>query len=404
MRVTIIADDLTGALDSGVHFLPAQVEVAVLADAECYQNPENLPCVLSINADTRHDTAQEAYEKVFSLTSAARKAGARCVVKKTDSALRGNVGAELAAAYDAMGVRRLHFLPALPGIGRVTKGGVQLVDGVSVSASSFGRDPFEPVVCSRIDHLVKTQTDIPVCLVAVGEPVPTGFSGIIVYDATTAEDMRSRVQELADMGELDVVAGCAGLTEALSGVLGLGKDDTPEAAPRGGNLLVACGSVSPVSHAQCAYAREAGAAVFPVAGHQKCNQAWTGSPEGAAFVEKVGKSWENSPLTVIDGSRHENLEGLVPEDADVRQTVADSIANILLHVCEQKIYGRVLVTGGDILASFLAQAGVKRLRPASETVGGIVAMEVTLGAGHLVLAAKSGGFGEKELFVDLSRN
>lgn len=399
---TIIADDLTGALDAGVCLLPSHVEVAVLPDAAQGVDAQKHPTVLSVNADTRHVAPAEAYKKVFSLASSARENGSCCVIKKTDSALRGNVGAELAAAYRAVGAKRLHFLPAFPAIGRITRDGVQLIDGTPVAQSPFGSDPFEPVTSSRVDEIIGQQSDVAVRVVPAGDPVPQDFSGIVVYDALSDADMQSRIEELTGLGELDALAGCAGLTSALTNVLECGADASPVNCDRG-NLLVVCGSVNPVSQEQCSYAREAGASVYSIAEVQKCRRSWQETPEGIQFFERAEKSWESSPLTVIDGSGREDLSKLVPQGEDVRQLVADNVASILLHVCEQGMHGRALVTGGDILVSFLAQAGIERIRPLGELADGIVAMDIELGGQDLMLASKSGGFGNRELFVNLAK-
>ena len=57
-----------------------------------------------------------------------------CVYKKTDSALRGNIGAERSAVLDGSGEKCLSFIPALPGMNRITVGGVHYIDGVPVGS------------------------------------------------------------------------------------------------------------------------------------------------------------------------------------------------------------------------------------------------------------------------------
>ncbi len=400
MRTVLIADDLTGALDAGVCLLPADVTVAVSPTA-AGRLLSTSTTILSINAGTRHLRPEDAASRVHELVTSVRRAGVSVVVKKTDSALRGNVGAELAAAWRASGVARLHFLPALPSMGRTTSQGVQLVDGVPVDESAFGRDPFEPVTCSRIDELITSQALVPVRMVAEGEPVPTAFEGIVVYDATTCEEMLRRVQEIVSMGESGMMAGCAGLATALAEVLGL--RDLPVRAPEGrSNLLVVCGSVNPVSAAQCAYAAEKGAPVMRIGAAEKCDSTWMASHDGEAFVADVVESWRDNPLTVVDGSALENLAGVVAPGLDVRQVVADNIGSMVASFCKRDVCGRLLVMGGDILSSFLGQVGADTVRPLGEVAPGIVGFGLEVGGRPLVAAAKSGGFGNRELFVKMA--
>jgi uncharacterized protein YgbK (DUF1537 family) len=76
--------------------------------------------VLVIDAETRHVSPDQAYRKVFAVAKDAREAGIPYIYKKTDSALRGNIGSELEAAYRAAGEPFLSFVPALPQMRRQT--------------------------------------------------------------------------------------------------------------------------------------------------------------------------------------------------------------------------------------------------------------------------------------------
>ena len=148
LRLLMIADDFTGALDTGVqlaaHGIPTQVVVGQADLSACSST------VLVVDTETRHLSAAKAAEAVARLTRSAVENGVGCIYKKTDSALRGNIGAELAALLKASGARNLPFLPAFPQIGRTTKKGVHYIDGVPVNESPFGIDPFEPVRCAAV--------------------------------------------------------------------------------------------------------------------------------------------------------------------------------------------------------------------------------------------------------------
>lgn len=77
--------------------------------------------VLVLDAETRHVAPEQAYAVVRQTTERALAANVECIYKKTDSALRGNIGAELAAVMDAAGADRLPFIPAFPKTHRTTK-------------------------------------------------------------------------------------------------------------------------------------------------------------------------------------------------------------------------------------------------------------------------------------------
>lgn len=93
IKILIIADDFTGALDTGVKFSSAGARTKVIMDVEMEFTTETEAEALVLCAPTRHLPAQEAYRMIRRITERATAAGIGCILKKTDSALRGNIGA-----------------------------------------------------------------------------------------------------------------------------------------------------------------------------------------------------------------------------------------------------------------------------------------------------------------------
>lgn len=124
IKLLVIADDFTGALDTGVQFAGKGMTTKVLSylpeDGEALQQFQAQ--VLVIDAQTRHLDGGEAYRKVLELVKSAKDAGIPYIYKKTDSGLRGNIGKELDAALTASGEQYLTFIPALPAMDRITVG------------------------------------------------------------------------------------------------------------------------------------------------------------------------------------------------------------------------------------------------------------------------------------------
>lgn len=203
MVLLIIADDFTGALDTGVQFAARGIRTRVVVGANAKLTQQDTD-VLVVDTETRHLPAAQAYAAVEGLVQRAKRAGFAYLYKKTDSALRGNVGAELAALLNASGSRQLVFLPAFPQMNRVTKNGVQYIDDIPVTESPFGVDPFEPVRHAAITDLLAEQTDLPAAsfpaLAAAGS-VPKE-NGILIFDASTVDELRSTGRALLNNGGL----------------------------------------------------------------------------------------------------------------------------------------------------------------------------------------------------------
>ena len=104
IHLFVIADDFTGALDTGVQFASygAATKVVVGTGLQALEADAQTQ-VLVVDAETRHLPAAQAYDTVYRLVRWAKEKKIGCIYKKTDSALRGNIGAELSAALAADG-------------------------------------------------------------------------------------------------------------------------------------------------------------------------------------------------------------------------------------------------------------------------------------------------------------
>jgi len=129
IRLGVVADDLTGANAVGAQLAELHLPTVVTADpgALAVLPPDLSAAVLDV--DSRADAPERAAAKVRAAVTALRGWGAGVLYKKTDSTLRGNLGAELDAFREATGTPALPFLPASPLNARVTVDGVQLVEG-----------------------------------------------------------------------------------------------------------------------------------------------------------------------------------------------------------------------------------------------------------------------------------
>ncbi|MGO7165261.1 four-carbon acid sugar kinase family protein, partial [Rhizobium johnstonii] len=91
-KAAIIADDLTGALDTGTPFVEAGLSVAVAVDVEAAEDAIATGCdVVVINTASRALGEREAAERVRLATEALRGVKPAVVMKKIDSRLKGNV-------------------------------------------------------------------------------------------------------------------------------------------------------------------------------------------------------------------------------------------------------------------------------------------------------------------------
>ena len=406
LRLLMIADDFTGALDTGVqlaaHGIPTQVVVGQADLSACSST------VLVVDTETRHLSAAKAAEAVARLTRSAVENGVGCIYKKTDSALRGNIGAELAALLKASGARNLPFLPAFPQIGRTTEKGVHYIDGVPVNESPFGIDPFEPVRCAEVTELIHLQTEIPAQNLRPGETA-ADKTGILVYDAATAADLETAGRQLFQNGTPPVLAGCAGFAAFLPELLGLSDGsvvETPQLDPR---LLVLCGSVNPITLRQMDTAEKAGFARLRLTPRQKLEPGYWASADGKAALAEIEQMLAANPRCIIEtndaGGNQLTADYAAARGIDLdgmRVGISGSVGQMFGALFGSEHLGTLLLTGGDTLLQCMNSVGARELEPVCELESGIVLARFTYQGRTRYVITKSGGFGQEDLLVELA--
>jgi uncharacterized protein YgbK (DUF1537 family) len=118
----LIADDLTGACDTGVQFARCGLSCRV----ELKLNARGTPPadVLAFNTNSRGDSAGQCRRKIEDLAASCSRLKANAIFKKIDSTLRGNVGEEIATTLRAFQCEAAIIAPAFPAMRRLVRNGV----------------------------------------------------------------------------------------------------------------------------------------------------------------------------------------------------------------------------------------------------------------------------------------
>ena len=411
-KLLIIADDFTGALDTGIQFTKMGVRAKIITDYQYdFQNLKEEYRLLVVNTDTRPLSPKEAYQRVFHLAANARKAGFGYVYKKTDSGLRGNVGAELKAVLDAYEENMAYCIPALPSLHRTTKDGVHYIDGVPVEKSVFGKDPFEPVLKSDVADVIHLQNEIHVEKVPLfsyehvkwEQDEPTVF----LFDAETDYDMYRIAGRLKEHTNYRICAGCAGFAAAYEVLIDFERGN-PHYMQDSDGLLVLCGSVNEITVKQLAYAREHGFSSERLKNEQKLNPEYRTSEAGEAFLDQLYKKICTTDRYLVDTLDEANEEGALDyakrmclSSSQVRFGIADTLGWIAAGMIRRGWNGTLCMTGGDTLMGFMRLTGVTELVPICEIGKGAVLSAMRWNGRRIQVISKSGGFGEETIFQQM---
>lgn len=402
-QVIIIADDLTGAADTGAGFARAG-----LATLVALRPTQKLPAgdVLVLSTESRHLPREAAAERVRrAVAQITRYLGGDppWIYKKVDSTLRGHPGPELAAVMEAMGLERALVAPAFPAQGRTTAGGRQLVDGAPLERTAFGREVHSSDLGALFDagreaHPIRLvglevvrRGPAAVCE-ALGVPGPA----VLVADAENEGDLDILVRAALTC-EVRLLCGSAGLARALADSLAPAFPALAPALPPcpGGSILVVAGSRHPRTARQVAVARKHGAVlVCPAA-------ALLGADNSQGSVERTieriaGQLAEGRDVILSTlGLGHSPLGG---------QGVAARLAQVARGLAAGRQAGGLVLTGGDIAAAVCASLEAPALRLYGEVEPG-VPWGVLVGGmlPHLPVVTKAGGFGTDAALVTAIR-
>ena len=400
-RLAVIADDITGAFDTGVQFQKrgAAVQVALAS-----QLPANLNGVdvLVIDAETRHASAKATYQEIRRLSLWTVQMGIPHLYIKTDSGLRGHVGMALKAALDAVGCALCAFAPAYPDMDRVTLAGQQIISGVPLCNSVFGQDLFDPVQGSSIREMV-ISSGAQALEYPLDTPYDTSASEplVAVFDVAANEDFDRIADHLLKMDQLRLTAGCAAFAARLPRVLGLPDhvQPSPEISPP---LLVVCGSLNPITKAQMEYSEAHGDIRCPLTMKQLLDPAYFDGPECRAWLSQLAEQMQSGKTILLETKgQTEAGTNLTVNEARVR--IAWQLGTLMhrLIAIDAENHYTPMIIGGDTLMSFLAQVSALDVRLEGEVAPGVVCFSLNTAGRRVRMLSKSGGFGQETLLQDI---
>lgn len=337
--VVLIADDLTGALDSIAPFAAMKLSCIVSVTPEYMGAALALaPDIISLNLGTRELPKEEARERAEAAAHYLNPlAGSETIwFKKIDSRLKGPIAAEIAGLATVLPVGQVVLCPAIPELGRRVSQGVLRGNG-----------------------LVR---DLPVAeTVALDLPCD-------VPDAESDADLDRLVGRLAP-GSL--LAGARGLASALARRLCPGRRPL-HARIRRGPIGIAVGSRDLVTVAQVDTLMDHGRMGRIVAPDGEVPAA---AVPGAFLLQATAGTGADGPVVA----------------ARLAEGVARRIAGL----------STLVLTGGETAAAVLSALGVQLLRVQGEVLPGLPLCRAADRPDLPDLITKSGGFGPPDTLLRL---
>ena len=351
----LIADDLTGALDTAAEFtgLCGAIDVAWTESV-----PDNLTGSLAIDTGTRECGDDDAAARVGRVAAALD--GAAIAYKKVDSLMRGPWAAELAACLATGQWTHCVLAPAFPYQHRRTVDGRQVAQTAQGDWVTAGADLMTALAAAGL-RAVRAQP---------GAALPTG---IAVFDAATDADLAQAVAAGRAAAGPVLWCGSGGLARALAQ-----PHQAPVTQRLAAPVLGLFGSDQEITAAQL---RACGVAWIAVTGADAASAATVGQQlaEGVALVS-------------VD----------LPPDlarAEAALRIADTMDRLLQRLPRPQT---LIVAGGETLKGLCLSLGAHGLRATGQVMPGVPRSILRGGRWDgLAVVSKSGAFGAPDLWRNL---
>jgi D-threonate/D-erythronate kinase len=381
----IIADDLTGAMDSGAGLLGFGLNPFITFGES---NPRDSFASI-VTTDSRDMSPESAYKVVRRL---AGKLSGLFVYKKIDSTLKGNIGQEILAVMDALKFEKAIVCPAFPDNGRaVVNGKLELGEGLRFEGEA------------RIPALLEKQINLPADVIGLDEIgkgpenifnlIKSSERKMIVADAVEQKHLKYIARAVSISEEPWLPCGSGGLARELPAAFGYGPVDEPvEIAANNNPVIAAAGSRNPVILKQIKSAENLmSAAVVSIDPDKFVN-----SEEGAASSRILGRKIYES---LGSGKDIILTTALSPYSPALREASAKLLARVTARTTGKYVVAGIFLTGGDIARETCRALGATGIKILKELEPGVVFGEAITTKGNIKIITKAGGFGSENALV-----
>lgn len=381
LKIGLITDDFTGAMDSGAQFSYSQLGVHFRFAGLPGEDVE------IINTASREITTPEAVKRV---QAACHALAGRRLFKKIDSTLRGHIGAETEAVLAASPYQKAVICPAAPLQGRAVRDGILFINDLPLEQTAFKDDPLYPAKTSRLAELIgKPAVHIPLSLVRgslvdLTAAITASLLPLLTADAESPDDLLALGRAILATQALP--CGAFGLARAYLQALEVETVAHPPLQPEGA-VLVLVGSANQVAREQVARLETQPNSLVlrlcPLPTHE--------TPQQVINLFPLNKR-----ILVLCADQDKTVR--TPEWLRFGQTVSETALAVLAKFQPPTI----LVVGGETATHFCQQAGVESIQVLGEAAPGIPYGRLRGGMlDQRLLITKAGGFGTPETLTNI---
>lgn len=423
--IFIIADDLTGANDTGVQFAKNGYKTRVLILDDKLKNMEckNVHDVLVIDTETREVEENVARDKLAEMLKEIKLEVNEndIVYKKIDSTLRGNAGAEIEESLKIFKKQFCLLSPSYPPHQRVTVGGNLIVQDkpLGVTHSITGNN--HNIAESFIPSILEKQTKLTIGRIDI-EEIQRGKTNItnlitmlidegkkiIVADSSNDKHLRDIATSGISFGSKVLFAGSAGLANCLAESYKKTKETTFKVRHNESPMLIVGGSRNPIMVDQIRHLKDnldfaelrIDIREIYIQKDKKLHQY---TEESLEILKRkhdliIYTDAPNNEQKAID---NELMEKYKLSYKDLENNIKVFLGILTSNIVKDANIRNLILTGGDIAISACRELGISKLEILEELLPGIPLTIAGYNNYPLNIITKAGGFGEIDTLYNL---
>lgn len=420
--IYVIADDLTGANDTGVQFVKKgyNTMVSIFDKSVLQSTPEDLD-VFVIDTETRELENKTARKKLRSILEKININKKDIIYKKVDSTLRGNIGAELEEIMMILNRDICIFSPSYPSYQRITMGGYLLVQQKTLGLSEYSSNHLDQGENSFIPFLLKKQTDFPVgqidlkdvakgqktILSKINELYQKG-NKIIVLDSSNGEHLKDIFASGLKSDGSVLFSGSAGLAKHFPNVYHKNEDFKINIENNKGSVIVVAGSRNSIMEDQINYLKD------------KLKFAELKIDLEQIFSNK-DKTLANYTTECIDAIK-DNRDLVIHTDAiyneeksinkkvmlkynlgfrELEVEIKNIFGELTSKITKNSYVRNLILTGGDVALGVCKELNIHNMNILDELFPGIPLAIANYKNYKLNIITKAGGFGKEDILYNL---
>lgn len=422
--IYVIADDLTGASDTGAQMTKLGYNTKVFI----FNNQERITVdhlhrtnVAVIDTETRDADPLTTKKKIRNVFEKITMNDSDIFYKKIDSTLRGNIGVEIEEIMAQLKKDICILTPSFSSTNRITIGGYLMVKNEPLGLSEYYQGDLEPGDASFIPSLLQEQTNLSIGSIDLKDvlkghenivkKIQELFSQgmrIIVVDAVNDNNLKEILKGGFFFKRSVLFCGSAGLASSISEIYSNKKFPKPDHIKNNDPLLIVGGTRNKSLLAQIENLKES----CPVCDLKIRISNILQDREKALFecTERILDCCKQDDHLILRPHPYYNhkkiMEELLDDHSltyrDLEMRIRDFLGEITAAILKKTSTRNLILSGGDTAIGVCRALNIQRLQIIEELLPGIpISKTYADEYGPLQIITKAGGFGDENTLVQL---